>query len=455
MAEKRPDYLKQGEIARLFPVLSNSSKEGRTTSIVLACLAKIEEFGAGLLETAGQRVGKRATIEAYTEVSFKKQSQNIGDRPDGLIVLKVGSRVWRALVEAKVGSNSLDPLQIEKYRVLAKENDIQCVITISNQFATSPSVHPLEEVRKSRSNIPVFHWSWMHVLTSADLLIRQKNVADVDQLVLLNELRRFLSHESAGVKGFDRMPKEWSDLNKLVSSGGIIPAKSPEAIAVIDAWRQETRDLSFILSRMLELDVVQKLPRSHVSDNAVRQRHELELLKSKCQLTSVLVVPDAAANLEITVDLKRRCIEVGMLLRAPEDKKSTKARLNWLLRQIGEEVKDDLYVRLLWPGKSEPTQFSVVDLRRDANVVNDGKDHLTSHGFFVFSSVRTAGRFAQQSNFISDLEEIVASFYGSIGSNLSAWVRTAPKIKPEKSAVKNVSPEAMSGEAEKFHADRN
>lgn len=46
MSALRPDYLAQGELARLFPVLSNTSKEGRTTSIVLACLTKVDGFAA-------------------------------------------------------------------------------------------------------------------------------------------------------------------------------------------------------------------------------------------------------------------------------------------------------------------------------------------------------------------------------------------------------------------------
>ncbi len=56
----------------------------------------------------------------------------------------------------------------------------------------------------------------MHVLTVAELLVSNERIADDDQLLLMNELRRFLGHESAGVRGFDRMPKEWSGLNKLV-----------------------------------------------------------------------------------------------------------------------------------------------------------------------------------------------------------------------------------------------
>ncbi|MDE4175622.1 hypothetical protein PXK01_15775 [Phaeobacter sp. PT47_59] len=55
---EKPDYLLHGEAARLFPVLSNTSKEGRTTSIVLACVSKVEELGAELLSSLGQRAGE-------------------------------------------------------------------------------------------------------------------------------------------------------------------------------------------------------------------------------------------------------------------------------------------------------------------------------------------------------------------------------------------------------------
>ena len=290
------------------------------------------------------------------------------------------------MVEAKVGSSELDFDQLERYRALAKDNDIDCVISISNQFATAPDSHPMEAVRKSRSKIPIFHWSWMRILTAADLLMSGDSVADVDQRFLLNELRRFLTHESAGVKGFERMPKEWAELNKLISSGGSVPAKSPLAQPVLEAWHQETRDLSLILSRMTGTVVSEKLPRKHIGDPAQRQKDELQELREKHCLRCTLSVLDAAAPLEVQADMMRRCIDVGMSLKAPDDKKTTKARVNWLLRQIKTPGNDNLHVRLLWPGKSETTQFALTALLENPDIATEGKEHLTPHGFHVLLS---------------------------------------------------------------------
>ncbi|KAJ03291.1 hypothetical protein [Sulfitobacter mediterraneus] len=450
MSDKLPEFLVQGETARLFPVLSTTSKEGRTTSIVLACLAKVDEFGAALIGSLGQRVGVRTKIETYTEVVCKNRSSGLKDRPDGLIVVKTGSREWRALVEAKVGASTLDGDQIEKYRLLAKENDLDCVISISNQFATTPSTHPLPEVLKSRSKIPVYHWSWMHILTEADLLLSQDSISDADQKVLLNELRRFLTHESAGVKGFDRMPKEWGELNKLVTAGGVIAAKSTDAAAVMAAWHQETRDLAMILSRMTETSVSEKLSRKHRQDGSTRVKDGLaDLRESQC-LAVELEVPDAAAPLMIVADMRRRSVDVGMTLRAPEDKVSAKARVNWVLRQVKTDNSDDLYLRALWPGKAEPTTCLISDLREDPDAISEGKEHLSPHSFHVFRSKRLGARFTQQSNFITDLEEVVPSFYRDVGAGLAAWKKKAPKIKDDRLSADDVTPEAIADEARDF-----
>ena len=292
----------------------------------------------------------------------------------------------------------------------------------------------------------------MHVLTKADLLINNDEVADKDQTLLLNELRRFLTHESAGVRGFERMPPEWSELNRLVSSGGRIPARSPHAVAVVEAWHQETRDLSLILSRLTETTIHEKLARKHRDDPAERLSADLTLLREKHCLATMLDIPDAAAPLEVVADISRRCVDVGMTLRAPEDRKSSRARVNWLVRQIKSDKIDDLFVRLQWPGRSEDTQFSFEQIAEEPSIIEIDKEHLQVVGFHIFKSKRLGPRFTQQSNFIADLEAIVPDFYATVGAHLSAWKRSAPKIREERKEAEDVTVEAIGEEAEVLSA---
>ncbi|TYC80037.1 hypothetical protein FMN63_01995 [Stappia sp. BW2] len=444
----RPEYLIQGEPARLFPVLATTSKEGRTTSILLACLSKIDEFTRELLRPIGVSMGKRASVECWTEIVFKNESKGIKDRPDGLIIVRNGKKEWRCLVEAKVGIAELTSDQIEKYRNLAKENGIDCVLTISNQFATRVDHHPIEAVRKTRSKIPIFHWSWMFVLTSADLLIKTNSIEDRDQYLLLEELRRFLTHDSAGVKGFDSMPPEWVELNKQVSAGSKISTKSEIAQSVLIAWHQETKDLSLILSRLTEAAVSERLSRKHAADPSLRIADELQHLKEQCKLETWLDIPNAAAPLEIVADITRRTVEVSMSISAPKDKQSSKARLNWLLRQFREKVPDDLHIRFIWPGRSENNHADFKSLKEDPSIIEVNKNGSQVLGFQIFISRRLSSRFTQRKNFISDLEEIVPEFYREVGQFIVPWREKAPQIKSQRNEASDVTVQALEEESE-------
>ncbi len=442
----RPDYLIQGERARLFPVLSTTSKEGRSTSILLACLSQIDEFARELLKPIGISVGKRAVIECWTEIVFRSEKNAGKDRPDGLIIVRNGKNEWRCLVESKVGTTELSAEQIDRYRAIARDHGLDCVLTISNQFATRSEHHPLEAVRKTRSKIPVYHWSWMFVLTSADLLVKTDAIGDHDQHLLLEELRRFLTHESTGVKGFDRMPSEWTELNKHISAGGKIPAKSEMAHAVVNAWHQETKDISLILSRQTEAAVSERLSRKHAADPALRFKDDMQALKDNCHLLATLDIPNAAAPLEIVADITRRTVDVGMTISAPRDRQSSKARLNWLLRQVKGDVPEDLQIRCNWPGRSEATQFAFSILQDDPSFIEADKKGLQVSSFHIFIARRLSARFTQQQNFINDLETVVPEFYRTIGQHLVPWRQKAPQIKRERSETDDVSVQALEDE---------
>lgn len=423
-----PSFLAQGEPARLFPVLSLTSKEGRATSILLGVMQHVPTLAQAILKPFNQKVGQRSRLLCFTEIVFKSSGKTHKARPDGLLEMQTGRSEWRCLVEAKIGNASLEADQIEEYRSIAKDNNIDALLTISNQFTYKADVHPLPEVTNSKSKTLTIHWSWLAIATEIDLLLSDETMADVEQVMLLKELKRFLSHESTGVKGFDRMPPEWSELNKLISAGGIITAKNPLADASVRAWQQEMRDLSLLLTREVKESVTERLPNKWRKQPEERYKSELKRLCDQNELASELNIPGAAAILEIRADLKRRVIEVGMNLNAPIDRKSNTARLNWLLRQLKSVSSNEAYITSYWPGSSQPTVHALNLLQDQPGVIEEGKEHLQAHSFRIFFSKSLGGRFTQQQNFISDLEQIVPEFYAKIGQNLKAWQKPAPKI---------------------------
>ena len=446
-----PPQIETGERARLFPVLSETSKEGRTTSVFLSCLANVKEYGSALLASLGQRVGARAQIEVYTEVGFGKKAGEKTLRPDGLIVLKVGSRRWSALIEAKVGNNELSADQIENYIALAQANGIDAVVTISNAFTATPSHHPLPIKTKAKSKVQLYHWSWMYLLTEADLLISNNDVEDGDQSYILSELARFLTHPSAGVKGFDAMPKSWGDLAQMIRNGGAVTANSSDAQEVVGAWHQEVRDLSLILSRQVGVEVVNKLPRALVANAAARVKADLATLCETQSLYAMLVVPDAAAPVDVCVDMRGRSVTVSARLQAPADKKTTKARLNWLLKQLQKSEDNDLQLRLHWPGRGPHTQHSLAELRDDVSLAEAGKEGAQVSAIEICAVRALGARFAQSKNFIKDLEQIVPDFYLQVLQHLRSWQPPAPKMREGRTDASGVTPSAL---AEDLEEDR-
>ena len=153
-----PEMLKQGEQARLFPVLADTSREGRIASIFLALLPTIPSLAEAVFGSTGVRVGKRTHVETYTEIVLNDSSE-IKNRPDGLIVVRTAKATWTALVEAKIGKSELDVDQVSRYLEAAKANKIDAVITISNQFVARADLSPLTLPKTVLKKAQLFHWS--------------------------------------------------------------------------------------------------------------------------------------------------------------------------------------------------------------------------------------------------------------------------------------------------------
>ena len=447
MAQK-PDFIVRGEPARLFPVLADTSKEGRTLSIFLACLESVGGFGRALLSGLGLKIGTRGRISTFTEVVLAKSPADAKHRPDGLIVVNTGKSIWTALVEAKVGASELTNAQIETYLSLAKLNGIDAVITLSNQFTPLPTHHPLTVSSVLTRKVALFHWSWGNVITQAHLLQELGQVDDREQLILLSELRRFLLHPSSGVKEFDQMPAAWSELCESVAAGGVINGKSQQCQDVVGSWHQLLDQITTVMSRQVNNQVQVSLGRAEATDPTERLKKASAILAKDVCLAADILVPNAAAPMQVSADFRKRVVSVSMRLRAPSDRKSTKARLSWLLKQLSAADLKDLHIRLFWPGRGKATQYPLAMLATNPEIVTDERPGMVVVSFEVLLVRELGAKFAQRKIIVAELVNSASLFYACVGERLTAWQPKPAKIAEGKLEPSSVSTEVLRDEAE-------
>ena len=426
-----PEFLVSGQRVRLFPVLADTSREGRTLSIFLACLCAVDEFGKALLASIGHRLGTRSRLEAFTEVVFKSGPDQKKVRPDGLVIVNTGKRRWSALVEAKIGKNEITHNQIDLYAQLAKANGIDAIITLSNQFVALPEHHPVPLPKVLARSLSLYHWSWMFIVTQASLLIDDEEIKDKDQQYILSEFVRFIRHPSVGVASFDRMNSAWKDVVAKIQAGGVLARNSSDVENTVASWHQETIDICLIMSRKLGREVKVRLSRARARDPIQRLRDDCDALVQTARLECVFDVPDAAAPICVVADLRTRSVTTAMKVAAPTDRKSTKARINWLSRQLAKSDSKDVYVKAFWPGRANATMVSLTDLRSQPELLEATNKTMTASSFEVLLVRDLGARFSGTRTFIEGLEHVVPTFYEQVGQHLRAWVPPAPKLKEE------------------------
>lgn len=427
--ENMTEILSQGERLRMFPVIGDTSKEGRSLSIFLSVMVAVYEYRASLFSDIQLKCNEKTKLEIFTEVVFKKSNgKNL--RPDALIIVKNGQSEWKAIVEAKVGSSELNAEQVESYLELAKLNNIDAVITVSNQFSPFPSHYPISISASASKKMNLYHWSWSYLLVKAALILDRGEVSGFERQLILSELVRFMSHSSSGVQRFEQMPMAWSNVSNKIQSATPLSPREMEVEDVVGAWYQETQSLSMNLMRQTKTHVYVKLPKAHVADAFQRLRDDCSLLVKDKTLSAEFVVRGAASNIKLCADFVRRQLSFAMTLDAPMDRKSAKARLSWMLKQLSESDTSNLYIRIYWQRQSGYTQHSLKELiESQEKAYREGKN---ISAFEIVLIVDLGPKFSQRRSLLIELETHLPSFFDNVGGKLKAW---RPAVRRENEAA--------------------
>lgn len=423
-----PGMLK-GEAARLIPVLPDSRKEEKATSVLLATFSVVPGFARAMLEEVQAPRAKRLQVHCFTEVTFKLKNGDESARPDGLLVVSYGKRHWSALIESKIGNAELDKEQIEAYLDLAREIGSDAVITISNQFAALPTHHPVKVSKQKLRTVDLYHFSWLSLISKAILLAEGSEITDPEQAFILRELIRYLNHKSSGAITQIQMCRDWKDAYLSVQQETKLTKSSDTVISTVSSWHELTRYIALHLGLDVNRNVQVHIKRNHTKSPEERLKADIQNFIDNNKLSAEFVIPNAAAHLKLIANFSLRTITLSMRLNAPKDLKRATACINWLTRQLARSEDETLLIVAQWPGRINDTKERLGLVIEDPKCLL-GVDNMTLPTAFEVTKVVDLGaRFKGAKTFVEDTLKAVPDFYGDAGQLLKAWVPAPPKIR--------------------------
>lgn len=420
---KHPEDCKQGEQARLVPVMD--WKETHLLGFFLAAFQAIPTFSSSVFALIDSPKRKIQRVDCYTEVVFKSDKDG-KNRCDGLIEITSGKTTsWRAIVEAKMGASKIDGDQIERYLRLARENKIDAVLTISNDFVTKPTDSLVKVSGHLTRSVKLFHLSWWSLVTEALLIRHNDNDLATSEKFLLDELLRACLHPKAKIQGFTQMSKAWKDVVSKAHAGTLTKS-DPETQAIVSDWMQEQKELALILSRFLGKKAAVWLPSRHRDPNELRKALTNTLVQTN-KLSCEIRLDDIAAPIRVSTEVANRRHKFSMELEAPKDRKSSKARLNWLLRQLAKAKDERIEIACLWPGSTKPNPRPLKTVVADPDEFLSYRAESVPHGFEVSLIDDLEGQYQRSKVFIERLEKSYLVFYDEVVKRLRVWQPSAPK----------------------------
>ncbi|QIX27948.1 hypothetical protein ncot_16150 [Nocardioides sp. JQ2195] len=418
--------------ARLIPTSGISGaeeQERRATSAVLAVMSVVKEFGRTVLSPLGAPAGN---VETFIEVPFA-----LGERrlyPDGLIRVTRGTKTWTALVEVKTGKNDLQVEQLESYLDIAKEQQFDALITISNEIPAIVGQHPTKVDKRKLRKVEMFHWSWSYLLSTAVVQKEHRGVSDPEQAWILGELIRYLEHPKSGALEFADMGQHWVGVRNSVSDG-TLRATDKNLTDVLSRFDALVRFASLQLGRQLGTEVVPLLSRKEAADPALRVAALTESVVSTGDLTGSIRIPHAVGPIRITANLRSGQVTCHVDVDAPKEGRPT-TRVNWLVRQLKNAPGDVRIEAFVVNGRGPGAAELLGTVREDsALLILDPKRDLKTFRVARTTQMGVKGGRGRGS-FIDSVLDLLDGFYGDVVQNLKAWAAAPPRLRePEPTPV--------------------
>ncbi|MFI8104533.1 TerD family protein [Streptomyces sp. NPDC086023] len=404
--------------ARLFPLpltKSDREREARATSVLLAVMAEVPEFGRRLTAGFGAPAGR---MQTFTEVALPHGESP--RRPDGVIRVERAGKLWTALVETKTNGNPLRDDQVQDYMDIAARRGYEAVITLSNDVALEGS--PLVNVKldgRRKHKVGLWHLSWAEVAQHAQLLIRHEGVGSAAHAWLLQELLHYLHHENSGCHGFQNMGPAWVPVRTGIEAE-TLSSGDPRAAEVVESWERLVRQLCLRLGGELGQKALPVQRARRGGDPEARRAEAADRLCAEGRLSAEIRVDGSPGILGLTADLRTGKLRTSMDVPAPEGGYPLTAAKR--LVRILAEAPADLHVETLVEANNGP-RGTLERLRPEPGdlLPRDGAP-ITGFRLSLFKGMGGA-RGNTESGFIRSVGESVDRFYTTVVVHLAQLQR--------------------------------
>jgi len=421
--------------ARLIPITGikgDQEQERRATSALLAVMEAVPDFARVLLKPLGAPSGRTS---AFIEPEFIQSDKKV--RPDGLVVIERGGKTWSVAIEVKTNKSNLVADQINGYLDVCRENGIDALLTISNQVLTLTGIHPTNGIdgRKTRKT-PLHHYSWMRILTEAQLQKDHRGIADPEQAWILGELIRYLESPSSGALEFTDMGESWVSVRQAIANG-TLSATDKGAVSVAQRFESLLRYTSFKLSVRLGVAVHPIATKLAKTDPVKHVKTIATELANNSRLQGSIQVQDTAAPLDINVDLRASQVLCSVTVDAPREGRPL-TRVNWLLRQL-KSSPPGVRIETRVKRGQQPSAACLLSeaLEKPERLVPDDGREIVA---FVVTLISPMGskRNEGKNSFVGSFLDSVELAYQGILGNLQSWSPKPPKL-PQQSLPSEVT----------------
>jgi hypothetical protein len=398
-------------------------QEQRATSALLAVMGAVPDFGRAIVGRLGAPAGK---VSTFTEIRFDDDGQSDAGRiPDGALLVQRGKSRWACLVEVKTGPNALIREQIEAYLRIARAHGVDGLLTISNDIVSDAGELPISVDKKLLKGLTVRHLSWWRILTMAIEQKEHRGISDPDQAWILGELISYLQDDRSGASGFAGMGEHWVKVREGARTMTLRPA-DPGVADVAERWEQFVEFLCLDLRQSLGRPVAALWARN--TDRPTRVIAASKAIAQDGRMAAAIRIPDAAAPIDLGVDLRTRQFTTSTEVDAPKEGKAL-TRINWLLRQA-KDMSPRLRIEARYPNVREAVAVLLDEARKRPERLLYAADPKREPRTFRLALTEELGlkRDAGQGSFLGASRDQVKAFYREVLQPIRPWQPSAPRL---------------------------